>query len=91
MESSAAIARRESLDPRARERIRWHARRGLLENDILLSRFLEHELASMPEADLKLMDVLLRWEDNDLLDVLMGRTACPDPSLVTLVERIRSY
>ena len=77
-------------DPRRLDRIRWRSRRGLLENDILLGRFLEAELAQLPDEELKRLETLLTWEDNDLLDVLMGRTACPDANLTALVERIRA-
>ena len=77
-------------DPRRLDRIRWRARRGLLENDILLGRFLDAELEQLRDDDLKNLETLLTWEDNDLLDVLMGRTACPDANLTALVERIRA-
>ena len=77
-------------DARQLDRIRWRARRGLLENDILLGRFLDAELAQLQDADLRKLELLLTWEDNDLLDVLMGRTPCPDQELVALVERIRA-
>ncbi|HEX4858805.1 MAG TPA: succinate dehydrogenase assembly factor 2 [Usitatibacteraceae bacterium] len=78
------------VDDRSRERLRWRARRGLLENDILLGRFLEAELDRLPAADLVLLDRLLRWSDNDLLDVLMGRKTSPDAELNTLITRIRA-
>ena len=33
-------------DPARRSRLRWRSRRGLLENDLILSRFLDaHELS----------------------------------------------
>jgi len=77
-------------DPRQRERLRWHARRGLLENDLLLTRFLDAELAAMPQHQMQLLDELLRLEDNDLLDLLMGRTECSDSRLAPLVDQIRA-
>jgi succinate dehydrogenase flavin-adding protein (antitoxin of CptAB toxin-antitoxin module) len=76
------------VDKRAAERLRWHARRGLLENDILLTRFLDRELAAMQDDEMQLLDELLRLDDNDLLDLLMGRTECKDARLKPLVERI---
>lgn len=71
-------------------RLRWHARRGLLENDILLERFMDAELTQLSPEELLLLGELLRMEDNDLLDVLMGRAAVGNPQLAPLVERIRS-
>ena len=84
MSNEAAIA------DRSLERIRWRARRGLLENDILLGRFLDAELTKLSQDELKLLDELLRMQDNDLLDVLMGRIAVANPQLTPLVERIRA-
>ena len=75
---------------RKHERIRWHARRGLLENDLFLTRFLDAHLATMPSAEMVLLEELLRWSDNDLLDVLMERKPCDDPRFQPLVERIKA-
>ena len=82
----------DSVDEVARKhaRIRWHARRGLLENDLLLTRFLDAELLRMDATDMALIDELLRWNDNDLLDVLMGRKRCDDVRFAPLIERIKA-
>lgn len=78
------------MDDRWRERLRWRSRRGLLENDLLLSRYLDKAMAAMPEAELKMLEKLLLVEDNDLLDLLMGRTVSDDPGLAALIANIRS-
>ena len=75
---------------RKHERIRWHARRGLLENDLFLTRFLDAHLATMASTEMVLLEELLRWSDNDLLDVLMERKPCDDPRFQPLVERIKT-
>ena len=75
---------------RKHERIRWHARRGLLENDLFLTRFLDVHLATMASTEMVLLEELLRWSDNDLLDVLMERKPCDDPRFQPLVERIKA-
>ncbi len=75
---------------RKHERIRWHARRGLLENDLFLTRFLDAHLATMASTEMVLLEELLRWSDNDLLDVLMERKPCDDPRFQPLVERIKA-
>lgn len=79
------------MDDRQRERLRWRSRRGLLENDLLLSRYLDAKLASMPEAEMEVLDKLLRLDDNDLLDLLMGRTQSKDPGLAPLIANIRDF
>ena len=78
------------VDDRIYDRIRWRARRGLLENDILLSRFFKTDLMQLSPEELNLLDELLRLDDNDLLDLLMGRKVTGDARLAPLIERIRA-
>ena len=78
------------VDARIYDRLRWHARRGLLENDILLARFMDAELTKMSAEELRLLGELLQMGDNDLLDVLMGRTEVGNQELAPLVARIRA-
>jgi antitoxin CptB len=77
-------------DPRRLDRIRWKARRGLLENDLLLTKFLARDLERLEEHELNLLDQLLQLGDNDLLDVLMGRKPSADVATAALVEKILS-
>jgi antitoxin CptB len=77
-------------DERILDRIKWRARRGLLENDILLSRFLKSELTLLSKDELHTLEQLLRMEDNDLLDMLMGRQTSSEANVAALIARIRS-
>ena len=45
-----------SLLTREQERIRWRSRRGLLEMDIILNRFLEQHLTHLTEGEIKSFD-----------------------------------
>jgi len=77
-----------------RRRLRWRARRGLLENDLLLGRFLDRYGAELQVADVAALKQLLELPDNDLLDLLLSRKE-PAPELDTiplreLLARIRS-
>ena len=80
----------DGTNDRKHARIRWHARRGLLENDLILTRFLDAHLAQMDTTEMALLEDLLQWHDNDLLDVLMGRKQCEDKRLNPMVERIKA-
>ncbi len=60
-----------SADRRAR--LRWRARRGLLENDLVLTRFLDRRLDQLDEADINGLDLLLDLSDNELLDLILAR------------------
>jgi antitoxin CptB len=61
-------------DPTRRARLRWRARRGLLENDLIFERFFsryEHELS---DADVGALTQLLELSDNELMDLLLSRS-----------------
>ena len=77
-----------NIDPKRYDRIRWHARRGLLENDILLTRFFEVALMDLSELELQQLDTLLRLGDNELLDILMERKLCEDATLQQMANSI---
>jgi antitoxin CptB len=77
-------------EDRVFDRIRWRARRGLLENDLLLRKFMETTLTKLSAAELETLDELLRLGDNDLLDLLMGRKTSANPRLGAMVERIQN-
>jgi antitoxin CptB len=54
-------------------RLKSDARRGLLENDLILERFFERYGAQLNEDEGKVLTQLLALEDNDLMDLLIGR------------------
>jgi succinate dehydrogenase flavin-adding protein (antitoxin of CptAB toxin-antitoxin module) len=70
-------------------RLRWRCRRGLLENDLVLARFLERHAADLDEERLAALNALLEYGDNDLWDLFSGRVECDDPRLAPVVAMIR--
>jgi antitoxin CptB len=54
-------------------RLKSDARRGLLENDLILQRFFERYGAHLSAVDGKVLSQLLALDDNDLMDLLIGR------------------
>jgi antitoxin CptB len=77
-----------------RRRLRWRARRGLLENDLLIGRFLDRYEGVLRAQDVAALKQLLELPDNDLLDLLLSRKE-PAAELDTipireLLGRIRS-
>ena len=70
-------------------RLRWRCRRGLLENDLMLARFLERHGDGLDDARLAALNALLAFGDNDLWDLLSGRVACSDSRLAPVVAMIR--
>lgn len=71
-------------------RLRWRCRRGLLELDLTLQRFLAAELEALSPPERSALAELLDYPDNDLWDVLSGRRVCEDSRLAPMVERIRA-
>ena len=76
------------MDARQLARIRWSCRRGLLENDLILTRFLDAKGATLTEEQVAMLDTLLALTDNDLWDLIAGRNE-PDASLRPLVDELR--
>ena len=77
-------------DRAALDRLKWKCRRGLLELDIVLGRFLERRAASLSEAELSALNELLDSEDNDLWDVVNGRSERYAVHHRALVEELRA-
>ncbi|HEY1326708.1 MAG TPA: succinate dehydrogenase assembly factor 2 [Casimicrobiaceae bacterium] len=75
------------VDARRLARIRWRARRGLLENDLVLARFLDRRGADLTEAEVAALDRLLDLPDNELWDVICGRVQA-DAALQPLVHQL---
>ncbi|MEO6975671.1 MAG: succinate dehydrogenase assembly factor 2 [Gallionella sp.] len=55
------------------ERIRWRSRRGLLELDIVLTRFIDRHYAQLDVAGQRAFEELLDMPDNPLWDMIVGR------------------
>jgi antitoxin CptB len=55
------------------DRMRWRCRRGLLELDLVLTRFLDTGLAALSSEEREAFKALLDLSDNDLWDLVAGR------------------
>jgi antitoxin CptB len=53
-------------DVKELERVRWRCRRGLLELDIILQRFVDMHYAKLDETEIRQFETLLDLSDNDL-------------------------
>ena len=74
------------MDALARNRLRWQCRRGLLELDLLLERF----IPILRDEDVQPLHALLDLPDNDLLDIIMGRSDSYDRRFEETVARLRA-
>ena len=64
---------RHQDDPTRRARLRWRSRRGLLENDLILTRFLDAHEVSLSDEEVDALTRLLELPDNDLMGLLLGQ------------------
>ena len=62
-------------------RLHWQCRRGLLELDLVLERFLERHGERLQGEHLTSFKTLLEYADNDLLDLIHARVECTDVRL----------
>jgi antitoxin CptB len=72
------------MDRVAREKLKWKCRRGLLELDLILERYVRHNPEDGELA--RLLDL----PDNDLWDIVAGRSDAYDPQLTGIVARLRA-
>lgn len=81
-------------DPVNRARLRWRARRGLLENDLILTRFLDAHEETMSDEEVDAFSRLMDISDNALMDLLMGKKEPEDqldlPHVRALLTRLRA-
>jgi antitoxin CptB len=80
-------------DPAKRARLRWRGRRGLLENDLILTRFLDAHEESMTDDEVDAFSRLMELADNDLMNLLLVRNELKGeldlPHVRALLERLR--
>jgi antitoxin CptB len=69
-------------------RLRWKCRRGLLELDIVLHRFLNQ--SDLTREAVPSLHSLLDLPDNDLWDIISGRSDAYDERLRDVVARLRT-
>ena len=71
------------------ERARWRCRRGLLELDIVLQRFMDRYYMQLDESGLEQFERLLALPDNDLWDLITARKVTTDGNLQQVLELLQ--
>ena len=82
------------MDRVATEKLKWKCRRGLLELDLVLQKYLRnhleepggHDEGGLNEALSELLDL----PDNDIWDIVIGRSNAYDPKFQGIVARLRA-
>ncbi len=78
------------FDDTAKRRIRFQTRRGLLELDILLKRFMAEDFDRLSNAELAVFTELLALPDPELFSQINGQTKPNSAEAAALLEKIRS-
>ena len=68
--------------------LEWRCRRGTLELDLLMSRFLKEAYYTAPINQQRAFQKLLDYPDDKLSDLLSGTEISLDKDVVDVVERI---
>ncbi|MDC1311776.1 succinate dehydrogenase assembly factor 2 [Burkholderiales bacterium] len=71
------------------DRLRWSCRRGLLELDLVLQKFIKEDYPLLDGKQKETFSRLLGLPDNDLLDLAMGRADTTDEAFGELVQLMR--
>ena len=71
------------------ERARWRCRRGLLELDIILQRFMDQHYAQLDQQELEQFERLLSLPDNDLWDLIAAKQINRDSDLQAVLELLQ--
>jgi antitoxin CptB len=71
------------------KKLRWQCRRGMLEMDFMLRRYLDHTFAAASPARQTAFIALLRLEDDLLWDLLLGSKTSDCPETTGLLNDIR--
>jgi antitoxin CptB len=72
------------------DRLRWRCRRGMLENDLILARFLDARGDSISEPEIAGLYRLLDLSDGELWDLLSGRQEPDDAAVAPLLRALRA-
>jgi len=78
------------LDRARLARIRWRSRRGMLENDLILTRFLDAKAFALTEDDIAMLDRLLDLPDGELWELIAGRMEPHDTTVLPLLAQLRA-
>jgi len=78
------------MDRLQHDRLKWKCRRGLLELDLVLERFLQSEAETLSQRDAAMLSALLDQPDNDLWDLVIGRSNRVDARLSGILARLRA-
>ncbi len=79
------------ISPHKKARLTWQCRRGMLELDLILQRFLVQQVDTLTTAQIDSFECLLTAQDPDLYACLMGYDVPVDEELREIVAFIQLH
>lgn len=71
-------------------RLRWKCRRGMLELDLVLNRFLERDYSALDSESKQAFVTLLEAGDEELWTLITDEESSAAPELQAVMERLRT-
>ena len=71
--------------------MRWAARRGMLELDLVLEPYVQAKYATLDDTDRERFQQLMLCEDQDLFAWFLQRQQPEDPELADIVAKILDF
>lgn len=78
----------EMIRDAEQRRLAWRCRRGMLELDIVLQRFVEEQFHSLTLAEMDEFDELLSLPDNDLWALIQSTEEHKNTALKSVIEKL---
>jgi antitoxin CptB len=79
----------ELIDARSLSKLKWRCRRGLLENDLFIERFFRQFESALTVRQAQGLSALMELNDNDLLDLHLGRRPLAEVAIELDREDVR--
>lgn len=76
------------ISPELKAKITWRCRRGMLELDLILNRFIQQHLDNLSDTQLQTFQLLLEQPDPDLYAFFMSYEQSQDETLHAFIQYI---
>jgi antitoxin CptB len=72
------------------DRVRWRCRRGMLELDLVLGKFIEKHYLSLSDSEIETFKEMLNYPDNELCDLILEKAPLKDECCKKLLELMKT-
>lgn len=79
------------LNENEKARLKWNCRRGMLELDLILQKFLQNKLNALSRSQFNAFSALLESTDPQLYAWLMGQEEPSNLELAEIVAYVRTH